>query len=324
MRASTSGRNSRALPLVAAVGAVTMWALTPALVSLAGHHAGHNELFLTASAAATAASVVLAVRERRSVRAAWSADAGGVRGGIGWACVSGVFLGVWYYGFYRALMTGPPVPVTVIAFTWPLIAVAAVAVFTPAQAPDVTRRDVACMVVAFVAAAYVAASTAATSLGQHASVWAAYGWAALAALGSGFYLPFALRSAARFGRCAPHGSSVAITVATISVANVASAVTGALLMLAQGERLSWTRFSAATWVWCAMIGVGVYLAAEVAWTWGHARNTSKSLSALPFLTPAASTLLLAGFFDATVTWQCVVGLVVVLAANLVILAGRGS
>lgn len=121
-RSTSNGGTVGWSALGAAAFATAIWALTPTLAATAGKHTGHSELFLTASAAAIAPSLLVALamtpRLASYLRSNW-ATASKV---ASWSLLSGFFLGLWYYGYYRALLTGPPMMATTIAFTWPLIA----------------------------------------------------------------------------------------------------------------------------------------------------------------------------------------------------------
>lgn len=67
---------------------------------------------------------------------------------------------------------------------------------------------------------------------------------------------------------------------------------------------------------CGLIGLGTYLAAEIAWTWAFQEYKSLTLSALPYFSPAASVVLLYLLFDEPARPIAMVGLVLVLASNL--------
>src|SRR5690606_6701098 len=65
------------------------------------------------------------------------------------AMIAGFFLGLWYYGFYRGLYNSQKADVTIIAFTWPLIAIFAMQLFAPTLARRLTHIELALVLVSF-------------------------------------------------------------------------------------------------------------------------------------------------------------------------------
>lgn len=113
--------------------------------------------------------------------------------------------------------------------------------------------------------------------------------------------------------------AVRSTFIVISVANLGSAATGLLLILLNGDDLSWGSFTGGTWVSCIAMGVAVYLVAEVAWTWANTRKSAVPYTALPYLTPAISAIILSLSTGAAITPLVAAALAITLGANLIIM-----
>ena len=315
---STSTKNNTPVPyvIIAAVLAVGLWAFAPVFVTLIGDKAGAMEAMLVASSSAIAASVVVAlVLWRKTVRLFHVPNRGTLLRGVGWAILSGVFLAFWYYGYYRALQNAPKVDVTVIAFTWPLISIIAIRLFSPSTAKGLTLPQWLLVLLSFVGAAVIAASN--LQAGGTEQVNLEILWAVAAALGSGLYLPFAIKSLDSFNSLLDSPS--ASTFYSVSVVNM-SALAVALTMSVgiMGEALDFSRVDGSVLLIGAILGVGTYLAAEVAWTWAIQAHKSLTISTLPYFTPAASVLLLSLLFGSPVKAVAIIGLVLILASNLIL------
>ena len=92
-----------------------------------------------------------------------------------------------------------------------------------------------------------------------------------------------------------------------------------LLILLNGDGLSWDSFTGGTWVSCIAMGVAVYLIAEVAWTWANTRKSTVPYTALPYLTPAISAAILSLSAGTAITPLVAAALAITLGANLVIM-----
>lgn len=315
---STSTKNNTPVPyvIIAAVLAVGLWAFAPVFVTLIGDKAGAMEAMLVASSSAIAASVVVAlVLWRKTVRLFHVPNRGTLLRGVGWAILSGVFLAFWYYGYYRALQNAPKVDVTVIAFTWPLISIIAIRLFSPSTAKGLTLPQWLLVLLSFVGAAVIAASN--LQAGGTEQVNLEILWAVAAALGSGLYLPFAIKSLDSFNSLLDSPS--ASTFYSVSVVNMSALVVAFIMSVGiMGEALDFSRVDGSVLLIGAILGVGTYLAAEVAWTWAIQAHKSLTISTLPYFTPAASVLLLSLLFGSPVKAVAIIGLVMILASNLVL------
>lgn len=139
-------------------------------------------------------------------------------------------------------------------------------------------------------------------------------WAILAAIGSGLYLPFAVKASKSFSTIL--GPGVKTTFYSVSVSNVVALITTGLAMMFFKYPLDFTRIDTASFIYCAVIGLGVYLFAEIAWTWAFKETASLTLSSLPYFSPAVSVLLLAMFFHQPLTVYALIGLTIIISSNL--------
>lgn len=294
----------------AAAGAVGMWSAKPLLVTLVASSLGFVELYLLAAGFAVAASVVVFTFMHRTIVAV-ARDAR-ARKGVLWSLGSGAFLALWYYGFYRALYGASKVDATIISFTWPVIAVVALRILAPSMAPRLRLWQWGLILLALLGACLTAG---APSGGSNPDII----WAFVAAFGSGMYLPFAVRGTVAFERA---GVSKAVaSMLAIGVANVSAL---ACVGLAAGWTVTWPPLAPGVVAVAAVIGVGTYLIAEVAWTWAVQAGRSLSLAALPYLSPALSVVALALLFDDPVSVGAWVGLVLVVLSNVTLQVGPAT
>lgn len=300
-----------ALPLVATAAtiAVGFWSLKPILISEIGDRASYLEVYLVAGAISVITSLIIAagrtgdvvqlLKSRRSLYGVWQ------------SAIAGLCLAAWYYGFYRALYGSAKVEATIIAFSWPLIAVFAMRLFAPDRARSLNRVEFALVAVAFFGAISI-------GIAQMSSTQDNGGfeilYAFLAALGSGFYLPFALNGAGRFHQVA--GSKVFGTFIAISVANLVAFLLVGGLTLGTGQQLLFYAFDTQVIVLCALIGIGTYLVAEITWTWAFSEYRSLTLTSLPYFSPALSVVMLFVFYNEPVSALAAFGLTLILFSNL--------
>lgn len=139
-------------------------------------------------------------------------------------------------------------------------------------------------------------------------------WAFAAAIGSGFYLPFAITATRSFDQILT--SRPIATFYAISIANTV-ALSAVLVALTLTEHpMYFSAFTPVTVLVCAVIGIGTYLVAEITWTWAFQEYKSLTLSSLPYYSPAASVVLLHLLFDEPVRPIAVAGLAMILLSNL--------
>lgn len=295
--------------VIAAVLAVAFWALKPVFITALGPKGGFSEVYLAAGGIAVAAGLVVCAVLHRQTRKVLTAGAATWRG-LGWAAISGLFLALWYYGFYRSLYGAPKADATIIAFTWPLISAIAMQVFSPGTARKLHPAQWGLVLLSFVGVAAIGITSGGGAEERSPEIL----WAFAAALGSGMYLPFSVKSLNEFTAAA--GTKPLATFYSITAANTVAVLSVGALLLATKAPLDFSGFDLEALVFLALIGLGTYLAAEIAWTWAFQEYKSLKLATLPFFSPAVSVVLLFLIFGEQVTLIAVVGMLLILASNL--------
>jgi glycine betaine/proline transport system substrate-binding protein len=298
--------------LLAAIIAVGLWSLKPVLISSVADRVGFAEVYVVSgfiSVLASAAGVLVLRRPTLTV----ARGGGRTQAGLGAAALSGLFLALWYYGFYRALYGAPTVDATIIAFTWPLVVVIAMRILSPSTAPKLALYQWLLVLVAFLGAAAISVADPADAPSTTGSGGEIV-WAFVAAIGSGLYLPFAIKATQSFDHVI--GSRPLAAFYAISVANATALAAVLLALWATRQTMRFGTFDAQVLLVCGLIGIGTYLVAEIAWTWAFAEHRSLTLASLPYFSPALSVVLLHLIFGEPVRPVAVVGLVLILLANL--------
>lgn len=304
---------------LAAIASVVFWSLKPIFISMIGDRGDYAEVYVASGAISVAVSVAASCVCWKYTKKLIASGAHLYKA-VGWSSISGLFLAMWYYGFYRALYGAAKADATIIAFVWPLIATIAIRVITPNTAAKLKPNQWLLVIASFVGAAAIGIA----NLGVNTSTSGSHEiiWAFVAALGSGLYLPFAFKATSRIERAVP--SKPFATFYSISIAN-AVALGAVLLSLKLADHpLRFYAFDSQVIVICALIGVGTYLIAEVTWTWAFQEYKSLTLSSLPYFSPAVSVILLHIFFDEPVRPIAIVGLVLILFSNLTLHANQKS
>lgn len=322
MKVSHNGKNIP-VPAIAAAAltAVAFWSLKPVFISIIGDKGGYAEVYIAAASISTAVSFVVAALMWRSTRALLFGGRAALAGAA-YSALSGLFLALWYYGFYRALYGTAKVDATVVAFSWPLIAVIAMRVFAPSVGRKLRGHELLLILAAFGGAAAIGVANLGAGGDGQATGGHDIVYAFIAAIGSGLYLPFAILAAGKFHQLGP--SRPASTFYSIAVANLISLASIWATLLASGQPLRYNAFDLPAWAVCALIGIGTYLIAEITWTWAFQEYDSLTLSSLPYFSPAVSVVLLHLFFDEAVRPIAVIGLLVILFSNMTLHAGYRS
>ncbi|MGO1655640.1 MAG: glycine betaine ABC transporter substrate-binding protein [Brevibacterium yomogidense] len=314
-------RSTTKLPAIAlaAVASVVFWSLKPIFISMIGDRGDYAEVYVASGTIAVAVSIIASC-------ICWKYTRALLRSGphlykaIGWASISGLFLAMWYYGFYRALYGAAKADATIIAFVWPLIATVAIRFITPDTAAKLKPNQWLLVIASFVGA--VAIGIANYGVGQAGGGSPEIVWAFVAALGSGLYLPFAFKATTQIEQAIP--SKPFATFYSISIANAVALAAVLLSLKAADHPLRFYAFDTQVLFICALIGIGTYLIAEVTWTWAFQEYRSLTLSSLPYFSPAVSVILLHIFFDEPVRPIAIVGLVLILFSNLTLHANQKS
>ena len=295
--------------VIAAMTAILFWSLKPVFVATIGDRATFAEIFVIAGAIALACSLAGAAIMWRDTLKLVRTRA--VFYGAANAVTAGFFLALWYYGFYRGLYNSQKADVTIIAFTWPLIAIFAMQIFAPNLARRLSRMELSLVLVAFFGAVAIGLGRLTSlDLTSNSEILFAF----LAAFGSGVYLPFSLKALIAFEDII--GSKVKATFFSVSLANAAALAFVLCYFGATGQRLYFYAFDPTVWAICALIGIGTYLLAEMTWNWAFTEFKSLTLSSLVYFSPALSVVYLYVFFDVPVSSLSVFGLVLILFANM--------
>lgn len=300
---------------LAALTSVALWSLKPIFISMIGDRGDYAEVYVAAATISVAASALAALL-------LWRKSASILRGGrvalagAANAAVSGLCLALWYYGFYRALYESPKADATVIAFTWPLIAAVVMPILSPSTAPKLKLYQWFFVGVSFLGAITIAIADSSAGRGDSEGIV----WAFVAAIGSGLYLPFAIRATNRFDSLI--ASKPTATFYAISLANTCSLAAVLIALRIMQRPLRFYAFDGQVVFICTLIGIGTYLVAEITWTWAFQEYKSLTLSSLPYFAPAISVVLLHVFFNEPVAPIAVFGLVVILISNLSLHAGH--
>jgi len=300
-----------ALPWIAGAAfvAVVFWSLKPVFVTLVGDRASFSEIFVVAGSISVATSLLVSLALWKDVAALVSSRK--TLRGVAYAGASGFFLALWYYGFYRALYNSQKVDATIIAFTWPLIAILAVRLFAPEHARPLKLTELSLILIAFLGAIAIGVGrSVAFGFTDDGEI----GYAFLAAFGSGLYLPFALRSISTLDEVL--GSKLRATFFSISLSNLFSLTGVAAVFWATGTGLYFYALDTYSVMICAMIGIGTYLLAEMIWTWAFSEYKSLTLSSLVYFSPALSVVYLYVFFDVPVSSLSAFGLLIILFTNM--------
>ena len=302
-----------ALPAGAAVSAVALWSFSPVLISLIGAKAGAAEIFLIAISSSLIASLVISLCQWGTTKTLimMMKPGAGLLNGLKNAALAGVFIGLWYFGCYQALQYGPKIETTIIAFIWPLLSVFAMRIFAKDLAKPLTLKSWLLVLASFIGVVGIVLNNNASSGSE--GFWGFF-WAILAAIGSGLYLPFAVKASKSFSTIL--GTGVKTTFYSVSVSNVVALITAGAAMIVFKYPLDFSGIDTASFIYCTVIGLGVYLFAEIAWTWAFKETASLTLSSLPYFSPAVSVLLLAICFRQPLTIYAVIGLTIIISSNL--------
>lgn len=314
-------RTTTKLPAItlAAVASVVFWSLKPIFISMIGDRGDYAEVYVASAAISMAVSLIVSCMFWRHTRTLLRAGSRFYKA-VGWSSIAGLFLAMWYYGFYRALYGAAKADATIIAFVWPLIATVAIRFITPETAAKLKPNQWLLVIASFAGAAAIGMAN--VGVNQPTGTSHEIIWAFVAALGSGMYLPFAFKATSRIEQAIR--SKPFATFYSISIANGVALAAVLLLLKTTDHPLRFYAFDAQVLIICAFIGIGTYLIAEVTWTWAFQEYKSLTLSSLPYFSPAVSVILLHVLFDEPVRPIAIVGLVLILFSNLTLHANQKS
>lgn len=95
-----NGRPSVVAITIAALTAVIFWSLKPIFISIIGERGDYAEVYVASGVISVAVSAVLSAAMFRSVAKLLRGGRRAIFGAASAAC-SGLFLALWYYGFYK-------------------------------------------------------------------------------------------------------------------------------------------------------------------------------------------------------------------------------
>ena len=299
----TSRSAHKVVGLWGCILAVALWAFKPSLIALTPSSAGFAEVYLISGGIAVIAGLPFLLKWGLASRHAFSWRV------ISQIAVSGACLGMWYYGFYRALKEAPVMEASIIGFSWVLIAAIVMPYLGPKDIRKMSLVQWCLMVVAFLGVALVTKSGSTAGDGEFSELL----WAGIAAVGSGLYLPFAVRATRALEKSV---SALKATTLVITGANIASLIGVGTVLLVTNAHLNFTAVTPHTFLICAVIGVGIYVLAEVFWTWGYSQANSQAVGIMPYAVPAISSLLLVVLFGEQFTMLLLLGMGLIVAANI--------
>ena len=290
---------------MAAMVAVLLWSMKPVYVQQLKPVLSSEQIFFLAGMIAAATSIIIWLCRIRQTATILRSDKCWTIFRL--ASLSGLCIGVWYWAFYKALSGDVPAQATIIAFTWPLLGILAIRRFAPALHRPLHIWEYPLLGLAFIGAAI----TASGNSGQYHLML----YAALAAVGAGLYLPFALRAIALVEPITR--SRVSASFHVISLLNLVALTVGACLLALGGHQLlPLANLATGHWLILALIGIATYLLSEILWCWGLSIASSTSVAAVAFFSPVLSVIWLRTFFATDVPGTAWLGLALVLAANL--------
>lgn len=280
--------------LAAAVFAIVAWSLTPLLTAAAG--SSPVEIFVIAAGVASLTSVAYWVFLwccKSRIISNWKVF-------IINSIISGVFLAVWYVFYYAALKDGGS-EVIIISFCWTLIAVI--------STPLITRKPLHStpLMWLLLCGAFVLAGIVVWQGSTHNGSMTSIIFAFIAAIGSGLYLPFAMNAMETVT-----GNQIRAATTVLSVANVSAfLLTVCALPFLHPD---FSKLTESNFLWAVVIGVLIYVIAEISWAFGFSRANSVAVAGLPYLTVALSVLLtvmVLGQSLSIITACCLIGLIII-------------
>jgi drug/metabolite transporter (DMT)-like permease len=303
-RAQGRATMTKHIGILAAVFATLLWSLKPIYVSLLKDDMEPSEIFFCAGLISLLASALGFVILWRDLLKLWRS--GIFKQTLNRCLIAGSLLSVWYIAFYKALSGAGSAQATIISFTWPFVAIIAMRIFAPHLQRPLARREYPFLAIAFVGAAV-------TASGGESSAQLVF-FALIAALGSGFYLPFLSLSLESVVEVFDNRLKSSFVV--VSLANTFSFIVATPILMTFGVSLVPDAPSLTQLTVVAAIGVGTYIVAELVWCWAICTTRSPTIAALPYFSPAVSVMLLGSFAGASVPSSAIVGLLLILFGNL--------
>lgn len=224
---------------------------------------------------------------------------------------SGPALMLYYFCLYYGFTIAPIVDVYVIHLTWPIFAALFVQWTMRREWRRLTPVEWSMMALAFMGAGIVALGGSARAGGGFYA--AGYAMGLLSAIAGGLYMPALVKGAEALKASGKHEYDSFL----VPYALLISGALASLLVYIVVARHP-IPIAATPWISVLYLGVAMFIIAEMAWIYGFRIQRSSSVASLAYLTPVLSTLFLHAFADEPLTRLTVVGLVVILIANVLV------
>jgi len=224
---------------------------------------------------------------------------------------SGPVLMLYYVCLYYGFTMAPVVDVYVIHLTWPIFAALCIQWMMRRNWRHLTPIEWSMMALAFIGAAIIViAGSARAAGGSHTT---GYAMALLSAVAGGLYVPALIKGAETLKESGTNEyDSFLVPYALL--------ISGALAVLVVYVVAAGHGFAVQTMPWPSVLylGVFVFIVAEMAWVYGFRIQRSSSVASIAYLTPVLSTLFLHTFAGEPLSQLTVVGLIVILTANVLL------
>lgn len=232
--------------------------------------------------------------------------------------LSGPVMMLYYLALYKGMSLASAVNVYIIHYLWPIFA--AICVRLTLRRSWGTRGSLPwiLMAIAFAGAGMVVLSGHSMQAGS--APWQGYACALVSAVCGGLYLPALVLAGDRL-------TAQGYTHITAFLIPYILLLGGGLVAIMaylpfSGMELT---LSPTTLLWTLFIGLGIIVLAEMAWVFGIRWQRSQATSALAYLTPVFSTLLLVLIVHEPLPPLTIAGISVIVGANLLLhMASRRS
>jgi len=224
-------------------------------------------------------------------------------------CASGPVMMLYYLALYQGMSKAPAVDVYIIHYLWPVFAALFIKMFLGRTWGHKGLLSWLFMLMSFAGAGIVIMGGGSSVLGSGS--FTGYAMAAVSAVCGGLYLPSLVAAGDKLTRIgyAEHAGFLMPYLILIAAGLVSLAVmspAGTWQANLQAGSLTGTLF----------VGLGIIVAAEMAWVLGVRWNRSQSTAALAYLTPVFSTILLIFISKEHVHPHSVLGIALIVGANI--------
>jgi drug/metabolite transporter (DMT)-like permease len=316
-----AGRSLSVRPFLLALAGVALWS-TSALVAVAAEDSTNAAtLVLGAILGGLAVNAAFAARARGPLRAAWHACSSRRRRSfLISAAACGLLLVTYQWLYYHALQRGPAVPVNIINYLWPvLMSLMGHAMF--GRQARLTGSDLGLLVLAFAGASVVALDLSPSGPVVRDHEWLSLVLAFVGAITAAAYFNLVLvarRHLEEAGVALPPVSAVPAVYAV----GFAACVPIAIALVASGAvtlRLGTTSLLATAHTGLVIFGAG-HLLVLTALAEARTQNRQVTVTAITYLTPIVSTVLLSAVLGEALPGSVALGAAMIVVANTLLLA----